>query len=138
MALPQEVEQKHTNHLHPFVPIVAVGFVLWFALAVWGFGLNGQVDYLLAIVCGLLLMALAIPYALWRQWRRTRRDGGSLEQSLKRESFRDWTSENFETWQDRVKAKNAAIEIILPLGAAAIGMTAFVVVLHIVAANSGG
>jgi hypothetical protein len=136
--LHHDAGQKHTSHLHPFVPIAAIGFALWFVLAVWEFGRNGQADYLLAIVSGFFLMTLAIPYALWRQWRRIRRDGGSLEQSLKQESFRDWMSENFETWQDRVKAKNAAIEIILPLGAAAIGMTAFGVVLHIVAAHVGG
>ena len=78
-------------------------------------------------------MALAIPYALWRQWRRTRRDRGSVHY----ESFRDWAAGGFDTWQDRVKGGNAAAEIVLPIAAAAVGMTAFGIVLRIVAAHSG-
>ncbi|HZP76824.1 MAG TPA: hypothetical protein VFB45_11815 [Pseudolabrys sp.] len=124
----------HTGSLHPAVTTILVGSVVWFALAVWGFSLDGHSDYLLAIVCGFLLVALAVPFALWRQWRRTRRDGGELHYG----SFRDWAAGGFDTWQDREKAGSAAAEIILPIAAAAVGMTLFGIVLHIVAAHVGG
>jgi hypothetical protein len=44
--------------------------------------------------------------------------------------FSDWAAGQFETWQDRVKGANAAAEIILPIAAAAVGMTAFAIVFH--------
>jgi hypothetical protein len=35
------------------------------------------------------------------------------------------------TWQDRLKGRNAAIEILLPLAAVAFGMSAFAIAYHI-------
>lgn len=46
----------------------------------------------------------------------------------KRQRFRDWASGDSATWTDRGKAANAAVEILLPLGAIAFGMTAIVIV----------
>jgi hypothetical protein len=37
---------------------------------------------------------------------------------------------DFDTWQDRVRGRNAAVEVLLPMAAIAIGMTAFGIVLH--------
>ncbi len=44
--------------------------------------------------------------------------------------FSDWAAGQFETWQDSQKGSDAAAEIILPIAAAAVGMTAFAIVFH--------
>jgi hypothetical protein len=48
-------------------------------------------------------------------------------------SFRNWASCEFDTWQYRLNAGNAAVEVLLPIAAIAFGMTAFGVVLYLVA-----
>src|SRR5437867_13118761 len=50
-----------TRNLHSMVYIALVGLVLWLVLATWGFGYDSQTDYLLAIVTGFLIIAVAIP-----------------------------------------------------------------------------
>jgi len=45
-------------------------------------------------------------------------------------SFQEWMTGDFDTWQDRVKGRNAAVEVLLPMAAIAIGMTAFAIVLY--------
>ena len=55
-----------------------------------------------------------------------------------RARFSDWAAGEFETWQDSVKGTNAAAEIILPIAAAAVGMTAFAIVFHYAAQHASG
>jgi hypothetical protein len=108
-----------------------IGFVAWMALAAWGFAGPGYADFLLAVVTGLLIVAIAIPLILWRVWR-----AHSGERTDDRMSFSKWKSSQFETWQDHVKGSNAAAEIILPIAAAAIGMTVFAIVFHYAALHA--
>jgi len=123
-----------SNRLHPFVAIAAVGCVLWFVLAAWiTFGGYAQMGLLLTVVSGFLLMAVLIPFVLWLTRRRQSPDAADDAQ----ESFRDWVSGEFETGQGRRKASDAMIEILLPLAAGAVGMTALGVVFHFVAASAG-
>ncbi len=121
-----------SDHLHPWVYLAIVGLALWFVLSAWGFAVDGYADYLLGVVSGFIFIAVALPYALWRVWRRSQgaalRDGGS---------FRDWASGELATWQDRVKGTNAALEILLPIAAVAFGMTALGIVLHLTAHGGG-
>src|SRR5215467_15730877 len=61
----QAQESKRVRRsLHPTVYVALVGLVLWLVLAIWGFGYDGQTDYLLAIVTGFLVIAVAIPSTL--------------------------------------------------------------------------
>jgi hypothetical protein len=119
-----------SKHLHPFVYLVIVGLALWLALSVWGFAEDRYADYLLAVVSGFVFIAVAIPAILW--WM-VRKNQGADAARAKDESFRDWASGEFDTWQDRVKGMNAAIEILLPIAAVAFGMTAFAIVMYFTA-----
>ena len=83
------------------------------------------------VVSGLLIVAVAIPYVIWRVWR-----ANTDERADDRMSFREWTSSQFETWQDHQKGSSAATEIILPIAAAAVGMTAFAIVSHYAALHA--
>jgi hypothetical protein len=122
-----------SDHLHPLVYIALVALAAWFVLSAWGFATDGYADYLLAVVSGFIFIAVALPYALSRIWRKSqRRAANGQERTL----FGEWASGQFATWQDRTSGANAAIEVLLPIAAVAFGMTAFGIVLHI-AAHSG-
>jgi hypothetical protein len=128
--------QRVRRTLHSKIYVALVGLVLWLVLATWGFGYDGQTDYLLAIVTGFLTIAVAIPAALALM---VHLEGNSdSNDSVKQDtvSFRQWAAQDFDTWQDRVKGSNAAVEVLLPMAAIAIGMTAFAVVLHFTAVGA--
>jgi hypothetical protein len=118
-----------TDRLHPGLYVALVALALWFVLSAWAFGGDGYTDYLLVVASGLILIAIAVPAALWRIWRHHPHQEDEPQGSL-----REWaeTSE-FRTWQDRVKARNAAIEILLPVAAVAFGMSIFAIILHFTA-----
>ena len=122
-----------TDQLPYAVYAILAALVLWFVLAAWGFAGPGYVDFSLAVVTFFFVVALAIPFVLWRVWRANRDPKAEPDQ---RATFADWTAGTFETWQDRVKGSNAAAEIILPIAAAAIGMTAFAIVFHYAASHA--
>ncbi|MGH6737421.1 MAG: hypothetical protein ACREDY_00020 [Bradyrhizobium sp.] len=110
-----------TDELHPAVYTALMGLVLWFVIAIWGFSGNPYVDWLLVVVSGFALISTAIPVILSRVGRDRR-------QGRRRQRFLDWASGDFATWRDLSSARNAAVEDLLPLGAAAIGMTAIAIV----------
>src|SRR5262249_61274206 len=57
-------EPRSCKDLHPVVYGALGAAVLWFVLAVWGFSGQGYADYLLAIVSGFFVVAVAIPSIL--------------------------------------------------------------------------
>ena len=120
-----------TDRLPLAVYMALVGFVLWMAIAAWGFASPDYADVTLTVVTGFLLVAIAIPFVLWRVARANGSDNKAPPQKLS-----DWASGQFETWQDRVKGSNAAAEILLPIAAAAVGMTAFAIVFHYAAGHA--
>jgi hypothetical protein len=130
----QQASERVVRDLHPAIYMALVGLTLWLGLAIWGFGYDGQTDYLLAIVSGFLFIAVAIPSTLALMVHRQK---SSDEQKISGEaSFKEWMTGNFDTWQDRVRGRNAAVEVLLPMTAIAIGMTAFAIVLHFTAVGS--
>ena len=121
-----------TDRIPPLIYAVLVGFVAWMVLAAWGFAGPGYADVALTVVTGFLIVVITIPFILWRV-ARANQDRSEDERSP---SFAEWSSGQFETWQDRVKGSSAATEIILPIAAAAIGMTAFAIVFHYAALHA--
>ena len=118
--------KRITDRLHPGLYVVLVALGLWFVLSAWAFGGDGYTDYLLVVASGLVFIAMAIPLTLWRI-RRHHSHGEEPPSG----SLREWASTSeFRTWQDRVKTKNAAIEILLPIAAVAFGMSIFAIIVH--------
>jgi hypothetical protein len=121
--------KRITDRLHPGLYVALVALGLWFVLSAWAFGGDGYTDYLLVVASGLVFIAIAIPLTLWRIWRHH-----SQTEEPPSGSLREWASTSeFRTWQDRVKAKNAAIEILLPIAAVAFGMSIFAIIVHFTA-----
>ncbi len=110
-----------SNGLHPAIYAGLAGFSLWLVVSAWVFfGSWGQyAGFSVAVATGFFLMAGAIPFALWRVWRRRTPDGAA-DQSA---PFSEWWHGEMETWQGRVEGWDAAVEVLMPLGVAAIGMT---------------
>ena len=120
-----------SNHLHPLVYLAAVGLGFWFVAAVWiVFSGYQDMELPLWVVSGLFLMAVAIPSAMWLTWRRHADARG------KAPPLRDWASGDFETAQGRRKAASAAVEMLLPIAAAAFGMTVLGIVFYVAEAGA--
>ena len=121
-----------SNHLHPLVYLAAVGLGLWFVLAVWIF-FYGYTDMEtpLWVVSGLFLMTVGIPSAIWLTWRRHGDAQGGNSPPL-----REWAAGEFETAYGRRKAAVAALEMLLPIAAAAVGMTVLGIVFLVSAAGA--
>jgi hypothetical protein len=117
------------DHVHPLVYLAIIGLALWFVLSAWSFAADGYTDWLLVVVSGFILVAVAIPSVLLLVWRNHREPG---EDAGQHERLRDWAAGDLDTWQDRVKGSNAAVEMLLPIAAVAFGMTAFGIVFGIV------
>jgi hypothetical protein len=119
------------EQLHPAVPKMAAGLVAWFVLMAWVFfdrqsvvGLPLAFVTLLFVVVGLLLGAV---YLVWQRHRpaHTRHPNEIL--------FRDWSTGNFAVWDGKLHGGQAAIQILLPIAAAAFGLTAIGIVFLICA-----
>lgn len=114
--------------LHPAIYKALAGFALWMVVAAWVFfSGQGYASFLLTMVTAFFLMAAGLPFVLWRLWRKsapaTRAD---------QVPFSRWWRGEFETWQGRVESWDAAIEVLLPLGIAAIGMTGIGLIFRLV------
>jgi len=118
-------DSARSGELHPIIYVAIAGLASWFVLSVWSFASDGYTDYLLAVVSGFIVIFVALPFVLSMV---TREDGGTEPHR----SFRGWAECEFDTWQYRLKCRNAAIEILLPPAAIAFSMTAFGIVLLLV------
>ncbi len=114
--------------LHPRVYAIVIALVAWFVLAVWLFAGGGVTDYLLFIVSGFIFTAVALPLIL----AAVRRDDGDATAP----SYRDWAAADFRIWDGRLSGRQAAVQVLLPIAAAAVGMTIFGIALHV--AERGG
>jgi hypothetical protein len=129
--LKKELKRHATSVLHPRVWMLLVIFAVWFALAVWNFASGGLSDYLLFIVSGFIFVVVGLQLILSRVGRKHEAMEHDAQPSL-----RNWATFDFETWQGRLSGAEAALQILLPIGIAAIGMTAFGIAFHI--AERGG
>jgi hypothetical protein len=136
VAMTESLERHNrpvSDHLHPRVYAAVAGCALWFVLSAWTFFSGSEpMGLLLAVVSGFFLMATLIPFALWLTWRRRSPDAGRLTP----DTLREWMSGEFKIGQGRRKALDAMIEILLPLAAAAIGMTALGLIFHFCATSA--
>jgi hypothetical protein len=126
------VARPATSGLHPRVYALLIGLAGWFALSVWSFAGAGVTDYLLFVVSGFIFIVLALLTILSQVGRSNTKTRGDHD----RQSFRQWTLSDFDTWQGRLSGMQAALQILLPIAVAAFGMTAFGIVFHI--AERGG
>ena len=81
--------RPHRDQFHPLIYRVAGGLVIWFILSAWIlFDHHGYIELALAFISILLLMAVGIPWILWRQRRKYSRSGNDAGRDAV--SLRDW------------------------------------------------
>jgi hypothetical protein len=110
-----------SDSLHPRVYQSMVGLLMLYVVSVWLlFGDDSQNALVYTVVTGLFVVAIMIPFVLWRTWCRNRgRD--APEPST---TFRDWACREFDTCTGRARGSTAAVEALLPIAAVAVGMMA--------------
>jgi hypothetical protein len=119
--------EPHSEYLHPLIYKALVVFVVWMVVAAWGFSGGGDSRLVLTAVSLFLFVAVGLPLILWRISRRGRNAGLGAGTPV---SFSTWLRCRLGTWQGEMSGTDAALQVILPLAAAAVGMTALVLVLH--------
>lgn len=127
-------DRPASDELPAVVYKVAAGFVLTFVILAWiFFGAWPHMGLVLAIVSVFFFMAVAIPFALWLTAHRHRDPAATPPQPV---SWRDWAAREFAVSQEQVKGANAAVEALLPIAAAAVGMIAIGIAFYFVSAGA--
>lgn len=120
---------KRYGDLHPRVYAALIGLSLWFVVWVWSFFSAGLVGYLLLVVSGLIGVVIALWLILASVRRPTEIANSNTDQPP---SFHDWVRGEFDTEHGPVSSADAAIIVLLPIVAAAIGITVFGIEFQIV------
>lgn len=121
-----------TSRLHPRVYALLIALALWFVLAVWSFAGGGVTDYLLFIVSGFIFVVVALSLILSRVGHGNDTvETKAAPDTVPQRSLRDWAALDFDTWAGRLTGTEAAVQILLPIAAAAVGMTAIGIVFHL-------
>jgi hypothetical protein len=103
--------------------------VAWFALAVWIFAGPAVTDYLLFVVSGFIFVAAALVLILSRVKRESAEQGGQQDPP----PFQDRSGWDLDILQTRLSVSEAALQVLLPQGTAAFGMTAIGIVWYVAA-----
>ena len=111
-----------TSDLHPLVYAAVIGLSLWFVVWVWSFFGAGLTNYLLFIVSGFIGVVIALWLILSSVRRPTEIANSNTDQPP---SFHDWVRGDFVTEHGPQSSADAALIILLPILAAAIGMMVF-------------
>ena len=122
------------DQLHPRIYGAAVGLIAWFALMAWVlFDRGGTTSLSLMFVTVLFVVAVALPWTLSLVWRKFQMP---YERQSEPTSFRDWSAGDFTVWGAKLHGTHAAIDVLLPLIAVSLGLTAIGIVFVIVRAVS--
>lgn len=111
---------------HPLVYKAAIGLVALFVVAAWvTFDRQNDIELPLAILSVLLFVAVLLPYLLWRIWRTGQDQPPTLTSN---KGFRKWMKGSTQVWQSKLRSSDAAIDMLLPLAAVALGLVALGIV----------
>jgi hypothetical protein len=113
-----------TSRAHPGIYAIVIALTVWFIAAAWSFAGGGVADYLLFVVSGFLCVAIGLPLILFRVARARPAQQGRSPQGNEQPPLRDWMRWRYDTRTERLSGSAAAVQILLPIAAAAIGMTA--------------
>ena len=127
----QDTKHSSTSRAHPRIYTVLIALTVWFVIAIWSFAGAGVTDYLLFIVSGFFFVAMVLPLILFRVGGR--RSGGTETAGYADQDppFREWVKLDYETWGGRLRGAEAATQILLPIAAAAVGMTLIGIIFQI-------
>jgi hypothetical protein len=121
---PVRSAERVSNRPHSAIYKTMVGLALSFVVSAWVFfGSAAHMGLILAIVSVLFIMAIGIPHILWRAGEM---ETNPTEQA--RIALGAWIRSDFATWTGNQTSVTAAVEILLPITAAAVGIMALGIV----------
>jgi hypothetical protein len=115
--------RPRSSALHPLIYKLILGLTALLVVASWTFIGAGYGAFSFVVVTIFAAITTGLMLSLYRIW--SHRPHGHAGK------FHDWAHGEMELWQGRLKASDAAIMILLPIAAVAIGMVLFAVVLHL-------
>ncbi len=123
--------QRITDALHPIAYRLIMGCAaLWvFTTAIFLIGGHSYMGLILAVVTFFAIVAVTIPYRLWRVGQK-HRASREREETQSPVSFRAWLRGEFETHQGLMKGRDAIVLILLPLVTVSIGGLFFAIIFH--------
>lgn len=122
-----------SDQLHPFVYAALAGLAFCLVVSAWIlFFQGGYLELDLGIVSAFVFLIIAIPTLLYFVGRRSR----SANRTEGIGPFSRWIAGDFTTRQGRLKSVSASLEILLPMTAAVIGITAIGVVFRLTEVGS--
>ena len=124
-------ERPVTNRAHPRIYTIVAGLCAWFVLMAWNFATGRVVNYLLVIVSGFIFVAIALTLILFSVGGN--KNNGTTPGNGGDPPLRDWTRWDYETQTGRIRGAHAAAQILLPIVAAAVGMTLIGIIFHFTA-----
>jgi hypothetical protein len=111
------------DELHPVIYRSMIVLTVWLVLSVWVlFSRGAYVGLNLAVITFFFLILVAIPLILAGIWRRHADPDVGHGYTA---PFREWSGSSFQSWTGGVSGREASVQILLPIGAVAIGMTVF-------------
>jgi hypothetical protein len=132
-AVVQDSNRPISDALHPIINAGIVGLVFLYVLSAWTFFAGDRYEaWLDVVVTVLFTVAIGTPLILWLTWRR--HDDHARDESRPR--MRDWMAGEFDTSTGRVAGRNAMAEVLLPIGAVAVGMMVLGLVYHVIASGA--
>jgi len=130
MHVADQPARPSVSALHPAIYGMLAGCVVWMMAALWlFFGHDGPTAFML-VVDVFFAAAFLAPLAIIGVSLKSERVQWSS-------SLRDWLGREFETGQGRVKARDAAIMILIAPAAGAIAITLVSLAAYIAAVNAG-
>jgi hypothetical protein len=118
-----------SDQLHPFVYIALASLSFWLLVSAWiFFSQGGYLELDLGVIGAFFFIITAIPTVLYFVGRKLQAAGRTSNVGP---SWRAWMSGDFDMRQGRRKSVSATIEILLPMTAAVIGITAIGIVFRL-------
>ena len=123
-----------SDQLHPFIYAALAGLALCLVVSAWMLFFNGgYLELDLGIISALVFMIIAIPTVLHLVSRRFQAPDRA---SRIGRPFSTWIAGYFDARQGRRKSVSALMEILLPMAAAVIGITAIGIVFRLTEVGS--
>jgi len=124
----RQTSDNLARRLHPAIYLAIAGLAVLFIASAGAFAAPNDSYYVIAIACGFILAAIGLPYQLWRVQRHGH---DPRDTSLSHRTLSGWLSADLDVWQTRIKGRDAAAAILLPIAAVTIGLFCLAVVLHV-------
>jgi len=130
---PSPPRRFRSDQLHPVALGSLAAMVIWEAVVTLGFfGGSGYEVIVMGVVAGFTLVVLTILLALRHIERHAEQRGEIPADDHPPRRLRDWLRCDMQIWQGRLRGSEAIILALLPVAAVAIGLTALLIVDHIV------